>query len=120
MEKDQTPGPTTASLHKHMLETDLADMVARQYLQPRAMGEDRANTNHRLHRTEEMEIDWTHPAKTTARQALDWKGRPTNTWHRTLDIELRKTNIYWGEAMDRCRWRDVVKALCPQGAKRIK
>ena len=33
MEKDQTPGPTTASLYQHMLETDLADMVARQDLQ---------------------------------------------------------------------------------------
>jgi len=66
MEKDQTPGPTTASLYQHMLETDLADMVARQDLQPRAMGEDRTNTNHRLHRTEEMVMDWTHPAKTTA------------------------------------------------------
>jgi len=66
MEKDQTPGPTTASLYQHMLETDLADMVARQDLQPTAMGEDRANTNHRLHRTEEMEMDWTHPANTTA------------------------------------------------------
>ena len=58
-----------------------------------------------------------------ARQALDWnpqgqrrRGRPTNSWRRTLDIELRKTRMSWGEAkaraMDRTRWRAVVKALC--------
>ena len=48
MEKDQTPGSTTASLYQHMLEADLTDMVAKQDLQPRAMGEDRTKTNHRL------------------------------------------------------------------------
>ena len=59
-----------------------------------------------------------------ARQALDWnpqgkrrRGRPRQTWRRTLDTELRTTNMTWGEAIhaaqDRIRWRDVVKALCP-------
>jgi hypothetical protein len=54
MERDQKPGPTTASLHKHMLEADLADMVARQYLQPIARGKERTKTNNRFHRTKEM------------------------------------------------------------------
>ena len=63
------------------------------------------------------------PQPNIARHALDWnpqgtrrRGRPTNSWRRTLDIELRKTRMSWGEAkaraMDRAKWKDVVKALC--------
>ncbi|XP_053388037.1 uncharacterized protein LOC123543008 [Mercenaria mercenaria] len=60
----------------------------------------------------------------TARHSLDWnpqgsrrRGRPVQTWRRTLDSELRKIQMSWGEAkqvaMDRTRWRTVVKDLCP-------
>jgi len=108
-----------------MFEADFANMMERQDLQPRALGKDRITTNHRFHRTEEMEMDFKHPAKTTAQysqtsprleSSRSQATRKTHTWRRTLDIELHKTRISWGElkakAMGRFRLRDVLKALC--------
>jgi hypothetical protein len=91
-----------------MLEADLADKVARQNLQPRAMGKNRTTTNDSIVQKKWRWIGHTlrRPQPNIARQALDWNPQGTrvreengiNTWRRTLDIELRKTRMSWGEA----------------------
>jgi hypothetical protein len=89
---------STSGTQKRLQQSgNLAYMAARQNLQPRAMGKDRTKTNHRFHHTEEMEMDWIHPAKpqpNIARQVLDWnpqgirrRERPQKNWRRTVDIE---------------------------------
>ena len=72
----------------------LADKLARQDLQPISVSKYRAVAGHRLHLTEEMEMDGhklrrkqpkIEPLKATGEE----KGQQ-NTWRRILDTELRR------------------------------